>query len=286
MSAYRDLPNLTSPLATAGITSQQVMPGDEPGAMEYTQPFVVALDNYAAAAFSNTNPTYTSAYYVGDTGFKVIGDNVLAYTRRWRTVPAAWVEYESQAFTYPGKGAGWTSNSYNVNALSVSNNVASLTTTLTPVSTGDVVHVSLKYTYGGLQYSTATWAVVDNTATNTVNVRGALFSVPSGSASNVTGTIRVGYLGRSQPKTITVTARVQHEYAYSTSPDTNFPPAQQFRPVDTAGEDVTVLTTTTIPTANVYQTLVQSYALLCADSRVERWAGNIYHRRTRWVPAQ
>lgn len=284
--SYRDLTTITSPVAVSGIRATPVVPL-EPTAMLYEQDFIVARASYAAAAFSDTNATYTSAYFVGDANFRDMGDSVWQFTRQWATVPASFSEYETVAFTYPAFAGVYTGTPADITAISNSSGQASLTTTATGITTGDVVHISVQYTYSGATYAQSLWAIVTSTATNTVRVGASLFPFlgSSGSGTSVTGRIVEGAVGRTNPKTLTVTSRVAREYLYTTTPSSSLPALQAFRPITSAGDDATVLSSSTLPSVSTYQSYFVSGAELVAECRVNRWRGNIYERTTRFVPA-
>lgn len=106
--AYRDLPTITSPVAVSGIRAEHPIPEDQTATI-YSQDFIVERASYTALAFSDTNATYTSAYYIGDTSFEDMGDGVWKFTRSWATVPADRTEYGDAAFRYPGYDVTGTS---------------------------------------------------------------------------------------------------------------------------------------------------------------------------------
>lgn len=281
--SYRDLTTITSPVAVSGFRATPLLPL-EPSAMLYEQDFLVARGSYASAAFSDTNATYTSAYFVGDTAFRDMGDSVWQFTRQWATVPASFSEFETVAFTYPALAASVSGSSATVTAMTKSGSNIELTTTVSGVSAGDTVYLNVQFTESPFTYSRFGWYKVVSTGTNIVRVAAAFLSSAS-SFSSVSGTIQKGALGRSNPKTVTVTSRLGREFLYTASPSTELPAFQAFRPVAATGDDVTTLSVTTIPSVSTYQGYLASGAELVAESRVTRWRGNIYERVTRYVPA-
>lgn len=280
--SYRDLLTLSSPVAISGISANHPIEDDQTSTI-YSQEFIVDRASYSALSFSDTNATYASAYYIGDDGFKDIGDSIWRFTRRWANVPAGFNRYETVAFTYPAMASSLSGSSASITAISKSGSNIELTTTIAGVSSGDTVYVNVTFTQSSFTIQRNGWFKVVSTGTNIVRIAAAFFD--SGSTfTSPSGTIQKGLLGRISPKTQVVTSRVAYEYLYTASPSTDLPPFQIFRPITATGEDATLLTGTTIPTASTYQAYLAAGTELNAECRVNRWNGNIYERVTRWIP--
>lgn len=90
---------------------------------------------------------------------------------------------------------------------------------------------------------------------------------------------------RTQPVYETVSARVSHDFFYTTNPRTITRPTE-FRPVNTSNDRTNYLTTTTVPSSDEYEYYVASRQELVVRVRIREWMGDIYERLTYRVEAR
>lgn len=284
--SYRDLTSITSPVAVSGIRAEHPTPEDQ-SATIYAQDYIIARASYTAPAFSETNATYTSAYFIGDDNFQDMGDGIWKFTRKWATVPSGYSTYESFAFTFPAYTATRTGSQFSVTAMSYSAPTMTLTATTSGISVGDNCYVSVKYTLNSTVYYQSFYRKATAVGATTIGFTGAYFAIlPSGTYSSVSGYVQKATPGRGSPKTIIVTSRQDFSYVYTTTPASDLTVPLLFSPANsTTGEEVTALTASTTPTATDYATSVANGELLTVEASAERWKGNIYVKRARLVPA-
>lgn len=90
---------------------------------------------------------------------------------------------------------------------------------------------------------------------------------------------------RVNPLYVPVTARVQHDYFFTTNAQTGVPRPALFQPVDSNNLATNTLTSSTIPSNDTYEYYCASKTELVARVRVRRWMGDIFERLTYYVPA-
>jgi len=232
--------------------------------------------------------TAAKAYLVRQSGLRAIDADAVSYERLFSTVPAAWSEPESFAFTFPGFVTSITGSAYSITDLTINGSLTVITTPATGIAANDAVYISVKYTRGGFVYNTTFFTkVISVNAGVTVHV-GLVFS-GTGTFSAITGTIRKGAIGRLTEDTLIAGGRLLHDYALSSiaALDTDLPILQAFSPSDSTGNKVTLLSTgsATVPNSADYAALITGGGELVVGCERKRYLGNIYVRITRLVPA-
>jgi len=118
-----------------------------------------------------------------------------------------------------------------------------------------------------------------------------LATVGAVSTANANGAI-LNNRGRRTTFLKAVASRISVDYflpgvtaSISTPPD--IPLDTRFRVLDSQGQETTTLGTNTQPTLTEYLAIVTNGGEIVAeDSQLERYRGNIYERRTRYIRAQ
>lgn len=288
--SYRDFTSLTTETAISGIEAEHPLEFDQ-SATIFRQDYMVERTSYSAPGFGVTCPAYPTAYFIGDNDLEDRGDSIWAFRRQWAAVPAGYTEYQSFAYTFPGYASSTTGSSVTVSAISVSGNDLILTATTSGITAGDAVYFFVRYSYtlgsatirGG--YSEYTKAKSVGAGDVTV-VNRSFFNASNSYTVEAPSWIVKAVIGRNSPKTVIVPSRIDVDFLYTTSPDSDLPLAQLFTPINASSEIVTQLTSSTIPAASTYAAMVADGAELVAECTLERWKGNIYRRTTRFVTAQ
>lgn len=290
------MPNL--PYKTAGWNThsqtrlREVTPGlpeQEPGHYTVRRFYEGPSATFAGFAALNTPDTeFSDAKLVWQSGLVPTDGGCIAYERLFATVPASWSEPEEYGFPYPSYASTVTGSAFSATAITASTPNFVISTTATGIAPGDIIYCSLRFNCSGLAYTQSFFtAAVAASSGSSVTVGPQL--VGSGSFSSVSGTVQKATAGRSTAETLIVSSRVQHDYALSSEAalDVDLPLIQSFSPVDAAFVVTNALTAGTTPTAAIYSGYVTSGVELVAESSTRRrYMGNIYCRRTRFVPAR
>jgi hypothetical protein len=255
----------------------------------------LALSTTYTAHGSYGVPTSSSYFLVEENGFSGERGGLLKWSRVWATVPTTWTNDETFAFTYPAYVAATTIGSpFGITGITDSTTLYRIATTATGIIANDQIFVNVTYARASFAYNVnAFFKVLAASSGSSVDIPHSLPG--SGAFSAVDGTLAESSSGRNAEEAIVVGSRVQHDYALIPAPevagnlDLYLPSVQAFRPVDPYGNRAAILLTGTAtrPSSDRYQTMVNTGVMLVAeDSMRERWAGNIYVRKTRLVPAQ
>lgn len=258
----------------------------------------LALSTTYTAHGSYGVPTSSSYFLVGEENFRSIGGGLLQWERVWATVPTSWWEYENFAYTYPsyicpisiGTAAA-------VSAITDGVTFCRLSTTATGIAGGDVVYVAVTYTRGaGSSKSLNMFAVAQNASSGSWVDILPLFVGVGVTYTGVGGSIVEVGTGRTATETLVVSSRVVHDYAKVNGGgsitgrlDTDLPLIDAFTAIDSIGNRTMTLSTGTAsrPDSNAYQSMVRNGVEIVAEQSIrERWRGNIYVRKTRFVQAR
>lgn len=248
----------------------------------------LALDTPYPAAGSYGVPTSPTFYLVAEENFQEQRAGILQWERVYSKVPTAWTDAEEYVFTFPGFIQTVSGGSdFAVTAITASGSNFQLSTSMT-YSVGDTVLVAVQYVRSGVTYF-----VEQNTKTVSGGTSGTTMNVPaifpgSGTFTSVTGVTNKRAPSRTAEVTEVVPSTLLNDYALTSVSglDSDLPIIRQFSPVDSQGNSVTQLNTSTLPTAVTYSNMIQNNVLLAAQNSVRRrFYGNIYQRTTRMVPA-
>lgn len=245
-------------------------------------------------------PTSSSYFLVGEENFRNVGGGVLQWERVWARVPPQWYEYEDYAYTYPAYVAPISiGTGYSIIGITDvgSTTYVRIQTAATGISANDTVYVACTYSRGAgairavnmitrvLNASSTQWVEVAHVFVGT----GTTYAGASGEIIKVGG-------GRSTPETIAVSSRIAHEYANISNPasitatlETVLPLIDGFTAIDSIGQRTTTLSTGTAsrPNSVTYAAMINEGIEIVAEQSVrERWMGNIYVRKTRFIPAR
>lgn len=267
----------------------------EPTALVARAKFSIFRSSYARPAANSTvsitvNGGSQTFYFIDDIDFQNVRGPWLRFTRLYATIPASWNDPVALPYSYPSYVPTSLGSAKAVTAIAWnSGNFDHIVTTSTAhgLVAGNTAFFNLNYTFGGLVVAQSLFAlIISAPSTTTVEISGLAVTGP-GSFTGVSGNLYAATIGRLQPETIIAAARVQNDYALTstTSLNDDLPLAQPFSPIDSTGAVTTALSTTTFPTAAAYSALVAAGTELVADCTRERYMGNIYVRRTRYVPA-
>jgi hypothetical protein len=284
-------------VATVGLPVwEKVLP--EPNEqIVFRQRFMQTAASYSPLALNTPYPssTYVPAgvtfYLVSEENFNDERAGVFTWDRVYARVPSSWSEREEYAYTYPAFVAGIAFGStFGATAITPSGANYSVSTTATGISAGDNVYFDLGFVRSSLTYRlTFLEPAVSATSGTEVTIRPLLPG--SGAFSSVTGTVREGSKGRSEPETLIVGSRIIHDYALTsvTGLNSDLPAVPRFAPVNSSGNEVDTLSTgtATVPNSAMYEAMIAGGAEIVAEQAIrQRWLGNIYERITRLVPAQ
>lgn len=281
---------------TAFTTAEQVgeyvvsypLGSAEPTAILVRAPFEVFRPSYSRPA-ANSAFTYSgqTVYFANDENFSDRGASLMRFDRVWVSVPASWNEPLAYPYSYPAVAASGIGTSYSISAITASGSNYVLSTSATGISAGDLVYVQVSYTRSSLKYTTSFFSTAV-AATSSISVTVSGLMPGSGVFASVSGTVRKGYQGRSVQRVITSAGRVLRDYALSSQSAlaTDLPLFQPFGPTDSSGNIVTSLTSSTVPSASAYGTLVASGGELVVECTYARYFNsNVYERATTLVPA-
>lgn len=286
----------TTETQIGGYTVEYPLGAAEPTAIVVSAPFAQVTANYSRPA-ANTLLSFngTNCYFVSDENFRPFGGHVgdvTEWDRKWASVPASWTEPEEYAYVYPAFSVGTnTSNAYAITAIAqVGTGFAptyNITSSTANISAGDYVYISANYTRGNQQVQSGSWANVTAASGTVLTVKGTAFS-GSGNFTSVSGTVRKGLPGRTTRPSLIVGSQILNDYVLTstTNIDADLPLLQPFAPVVAiTGEATTNLTASTLPTSTAYANLVVTGGSLIVECSRRRYAGNIYRRSTRTIPA-
>ena len=275
---------------------------NEPTALEVVADYTQLRANYAAPALNAplTVPSpqniaaNVTAYFTHDDDFEDLGGGVCRWKRHWFTLPASWSEpggtfaYAFPAFT----GSTSYGNVINVTGVIANGNYYSANGNITGISAGDQVYFDLNYVRSN-QNLHATFYAPARYVNSGVNVGISLVLPGTGAFSGVTGQLFKGGFTRSAVETLEVDSFLVHDYALAdeSTVDTLLPPIDKFSPVTygfgSVGAEVSILTSSTKPTAAQYVSMVDAGTLIVARrSDRRKYAGNIYERTTLLVKAR
>lgn len=263
------------------------------------QTFWQTATAYTAATL-NTVATYlgVACYLTEEGGFSDVGGGIMQFSREYRRIPSTQTNYiGTLAYPFPGREVTSTTvSSVTISNYDPYNGVLAryYTPTAHGYSNGDMVFVNLVQSTGSARkqdfYYSKNVIVTGVVATMFLapQIAPSAFFV-SGTASKITGNYPC------PPRTRQSDSYVVNEYFLPgvstdvTSVSDILPHAQfqvvQFGTTSITQSDTYTCTSATSPTAQEYSNLVASGSYLIAESVVERYAGNIYVRRTTYVRA-
>jgi hypothetical protein len=284
-------PAFTTETQCGDYTVEYALGAAEPTALIIRAPFMETRADYARPA-ANSNITYggSTAYFIDDLSFQDLRAGVAQWTREWATIPASWSEPEEYAFTYPAySGTGAFTANVAVSAITASGANYILSCTGGTIVSGDTVFYSVGYTRGGISGFTATGTALAVATTNSSQVTITVGLAGTGSFTGVTGNVAKVTTTRAEALTLVVGSRVVSDYALTTAANINadLPLVSQFQIINSSTGAITdTLGTGTSPTAAVYLGYVAAGTEIVAECSRRRYLGNIYVRRTRYVPAR
>ena len=265
---------------------------------EVWQPLLQLADRYAPptigaafvqatdANFSDSPVTVGNAYCIGDTDPQEIESGLVSFTRKWSNIPASNTDYIGTiSFTYPGVSLNISGTSKTIVSIgSISGLTATYTVTAHGYSNGSQVKI---YVTTGAGSSTHIYTTIISGVT--ANTFVASYLIPAGKTF-VSGNASANTAFGSPARTRVVNAYVVREYCLpgvtsGFSTVEQFLPYPIFNPVDLYGNSSTVVNIITAPSAIEYSAMVASGQGLIRDSVIERYAGNIYVRKTTYVQA-
>jgi hypothetical protein len=261
----------------------------EPTAIVDRQPHEQFRAKYARPA-ANTTLSYggVTLYFITDENFTDRRASLMHWDRIWASVPASFYEPEEFVYLFPGfTGAGTYGTTYAITGIVASGaNYVMSTATSSGIAAGDTIFINASFTRGGQKY-TQSWNAVTIVTTNYSQASIASGFLGSGSFTSVSGTISKSVQSRATARSFVVGSLVLSDFALSSPSalDTDLPLIQPFNPVDNTGAQVSVLTSTTAPTAASYAGLITSGGQIVVESTRRRYMGNIFQRTTRSVPA-
>jgi hypothetical protein len=272
----------------------------------------VLQSSYCPAALDQTDSVYTLAYLVSDIPVQELPGGVWEIERTFAEVPTPQQEFESYVFAFPGLSAS---------VVAVTGTITTLTGAAYNATTGILSWSSPSVVTGqqivgrmtgqwGYQVSgfagTITYPInqtfsrqaISPTAVNigaryVISNRNVTLSTSGISASAFTATLP--QISSRKPVQLAGVSRIEDVYflagnspaaAYSLPSDVEslqvFAVRQRYGALET--ETVTVFTD---PSLNEYAEMIATEEEIVAEeSRVERYLGNIYRRRTRYMKAK
>jgi hypothetical protein len=284
-------PAFTTETQCGDYTVEYALGAAEPTALIIRAPFMETRADYARPA-ANSNITYggSTAYFIDDLSFQDLRAGVAQWTREWATIPASWSEPEEYAYTYPAYLGSGGYVGYSVSAITASGANFILSISGGTIVAGDTVFYSLRFTRASVVYNVSGSAIAVAT-TNTSQVTITIGLAGTGSFSAVSGSVGLTMPIRQEPETKVVGSRVQSDYALSTAANLNadLPLVPAFSAIVVSGGTYGTLTdtlsTATAPTAANYIAMINAGSEIVAECTRRRYLGNIYVRRTRFVPA-
>jgi hypothetical protein len=242
------------------------------------------------ASLDTADAEFAAAKLVANGNQTDIDGGCIAYERLFATVPASWSEPEEYAFTYPAYLGSGGYVGYSVSAITASGANFILSISGSTIVAGDTVFYSLKFTRNSIVYNVSGSAIAVAT-TNTSQVTITIGLAGTGVFSSVSGSVGLTIPKRENPETKIVGSRVQSDYILSSPANlnTDLPLIPVFSAIVTSGGTFGTLTdtlsTATAPTAAQYIALINAGSEIVAECTRRRYLGNIYVRRTRFVPA-
>lgn len=235
--------------------------------------------------------TRATAYFVEQGPIEWLDGDEMRYMRTFATVPASWTGPEGYTYLYPSFTPGTVGASKTITAIAWSAPYHVITTSAAHgFSAGNAVFLDVTFKISSTTYHVTTPALVITAPTSTTftvfNVLGVTGPM---TFSSVSGTAATMGIGRLAAKSLVAASQNVYDYALSSiaSLDTDLPLSQKFTPVDSTGAETSALGTVSFPTAAAYGAMVAAGNLLVAEqSTRQRWRGNIFVRRTRFIPAQ
>jgi hypothetical protein len=274
--------------------------------------FHVLASAYSPAALDTPDTAYTQAYLVEDVPVGELPGGVWEIQRTFAEIPLPRNDYETYIFPFPGISGSVISAGSAASLLGVAycatNGLLSWTGGLS-VATFDTIYgraqISYRITPGVLNGAngwTSSRVFSGRTiGTNTINIGPTLLStdpqsqtiVSAVTASAATFSI---LLSSRQPIQRVVISRVEEEYfLVGESPAAAFSQADQIQPIQVFavrqqfgnGQETDFVSNNTLPNLSQYNESVMTREdLVAEESRIDRYLGNIYRRRTRYVKAQ
>ena len=280
---------ITYPFADLGDTASKIV----------HQPLLQLSDRYAPptlstafvgatdANLSGSPVTIGSAYCIGDTEPQPAEAGLISFTRMWANIPATNTEYPgSMAYSFPNlplRTAGVNGTVTSITSISGSTGVYAVTAHGRTV--GDIFRAMIFNTDKSFQ-------IVNGfiTATTTNTFTGSYTNYGTLSYAKVAFGNNFG----KEPKTRNVPSYQINEYflpgvtaGYATvesiKPFANFEVLDSFANIAIGGMKLTV--GETFPSAEEYNAMVAGGVGLVASSKVDRWQGQIYVRKTIYVRA-
>ena len=242
------------------------------------------------AALNTADTEFADAKLVWQSPLVPTDGGCIAYERLFATVPAAWSEPEEYAYPYPGfDGAPAYTASVAISAITAVSDYYIFSVSSNTIVAGEAVFYSFSFTRNGNVYFTnGTSVAIATTNGSQITLRIGLSG--TGTISAVSGTIAKSspITGATSPRTLVTASRVLHEYALTSAAAiaTDLPLIDPFTIVTAAGEITNTLSATSVPTASAYLAFVSARQEIVAECTRRRYLGNIYVRRTRFVPAR
>lgn len=246
---------------------------------------------YAPVAISTAHDDYPTAYLVGERPLNDL-EATKRYQRLWSTIPTTWEESQSIGFDYPGFQGNFanpgTPVTSGVTITKDSSNRIVVNKTSHGLTTSNLVYLEWTATSGGLVYRIHyVWPIVAYT-TDTFTIPARWYS--GGTLAAVAYYTIDGFQSRKLRK-LNRNARIIHEYALP-GVTTGVTSAKDFQPLDrllftnAAGDPVTELTASTLPSASDWITAAQAGDYFVADSIVKPYivGGDILERVTTMMP--
>ncbi len=276
--------------------------------------FVVHRTGYEAGNLGDVHPEDPNSFLVGEGKPRAEDGDLIRYKKTYSQVPQTRVEFEPYVFTTPTMEAVGSPALVNNSPLTVQWNQSYVdnTTGLTQYGTkitfaagdqphgindGDIVKFKVSYnynppgptpaSYGQIMYvirevhevdsPTDSYIITDNWFSDFFDIAGqwgeVVEQVFSGTYVDSTGKAKI------------VTSEVQVDYFHTVDPS-GIPILDSLTFYDGSNERTNTLNATSTPTADEYAGWVANGTRMIVEpSRVTRWKGNIWERKTRYIKA-
>lgn len=288
--------DFTTPVAVTPRRWEWPFPGDNDTVI-YKQDFVVRFDRYARTPWDSPSPSRPDMYLTEETPLQVIGAGIGRFTRTYSMVPqprfAGTGSDEVQPFVATAPGIGYTDPlTY---AYYIDSATHTATTTVLTITGG--THAFVENDWVGVSY----W--VRDPVTGLSFPRQAARLVQSVTTGTVTvERIRDGYpfyswhqiyknLANREPFQVVVPSWLARDYFLpGVTPGISTPadiPILQPTPIidQSTGNRTDTITDQTNPSLDDYFESLSTGSLQIAEpSELQRWHGNIWERRTRYIP--
>lgn len=235
--------------------------------------------------------TRVPAYMVEQSPLEWLDGDEMRYVRTFACIPDSWTDPESFVFLFPAFISGALGASKTVTAIAWSTpNHVFTTSAAHGFVAGNVVFLNVKFTIAPHVYQVSVAALVLAAPTATTFTCFGVLPVTGPTVfTAVSGTAALTTMGRLAARNLVGAAKKVYDYALSSDAtiDADLPLSQKFTGIDSTGNETSVLSVASFPTAADYGALVAAGSLITAEqSTRRRWRGNIYERLTRLIPAQ